>query len=333
MALFVFVIVFTSSASLAQQSVENRLNRLENEIQTLSQALFRDGAQVPVSNAGTANVAGSNNPQVRANTELRLSQLEVDLRNMNGQIEQLSYQMGNMQRDLDRLLAKMELRLSDLEARNIASGGLKTTNTQATQAVSVASGLTAQDVNNAASLTVDPKDPNTFPTGQLGTISVTNVGRNTLAGESNNTQSIEGQPRETEIQVTSLSPADLYDQAFAHLRERKYEDAQNDFQKFVAENPEHNLTPNAQYWLGETYYVRNDFERAARIFAEGYKNYPDGSKGPDNLLKLGMSLAGLGKSEDACLTFHQISKQYANAPTAILTRARQESDKLSCPDF
>ena len=323
-----------SSPAHAQQNVENRLNRLENEIQTLSQAIFRDGAGASLQGGDQAGSSVMNS-QVRANTELRLSQLEVDLRSMNGQIEEMGYKVEKMQRDLDRVLSKIELRLSDLEARAKVSGGTLSTedalstpqsapldaNAQTRETVQL-SGVSAQK-------TFDPNKPSEFPTGQLGTITVTPTQSSDAAEDTAAVQ----KPATDTVKVSALSPTELYDEAFSFLRAREYEKAQAAFQQFINNNPGHNLTPNAQYWLGETYYVRNDFERAARIFAEGYKNYPDGTKGPDNLLKLGMSLAGLGKNEDACLTFEQIRKQYSNAPTAILTRARQEGEKLSCPAY
>ena len=60
------------------------------------------------------------------------------------------------------------------------------------------------------------------------------------------------------------------------------------------------LAGNAQYWLGETYYVRKDYENAATAFALGYQKYPKSAKAADDLLKLGMSLGNLGKKPDAC---------------------------------
>src|SRR3546814_4312161 len=66
--------------------------------------------------------------------------------------------------------------------------------------------------------------------------------------------------------------------------------------------------------LGETYYVRGNYQQAAVTFAEGFETYPDNSKAPDNLLKLGMSLASLGSTQDACGTFTVLLDRYADAP-------------------
>ena len=72
-----------------------------------------------------------------------------------------------------------------------------------------------------------------------------------------------------------------------------------------SERPQDYLAGNAQYWMGETYYVRGRYQDAAVTFAEGYQKYPTNSKAPDNLLKLGMSLGQLGKKADACVAFAQ----------------------------
>ncbi|MBC7325381.1 MAG: tol-pal system protein YbgF, partial [Moorella sp. (in: Bacteria)] len=125
-------------------------------------------------------------------------------------------------------------------------------------------------------------------------------------------------------------PVGLYERSFSFLRDRNYDQAETGFADFLNRFPGHDLAPNAKYWLGETYYVRNNFERAARIFAEAYQQYPQGPKGPDNLLKLAMSLAGLGKTEDACVTFGQLQKEYPSGAIPVLMRAEKEMEKLGC---
>ena len=90
------------------------------------------------------------------------------------------------------------------------------------------------------------------------------------------------------------------------------------------------LAGNAQYWLGETYYVRKDYNNAAATFAEGYRKYPQSGKAADNLLKLGMSLGNVGQKKEACLTFNQLAHDFPKASSNITERAAQEKQRLSC---
>ena len=65
----------------------------------------------------------------------------------------------------------------------------------------------------------------------------------------------------------------------------EYEAAEVTFTKFLKDYPEDKLSSNAYYWLGETFYVRKNYQLAA-ITAAGYKKFPEGSKAADQLLKL-----------------------------------------------
>ena len=76
--------------------------------------------------------------------------------------------------------------------------------------------------------------------------------------------------------------------------------------------------------------MQNDFGQAARTFAEAYQKAPQGVKAADNLLKLGLSLAGLGRVDDACVSFEQLNKEFGGTSSAIIRRGEQESQKLGC---
>lgn len=122
----------------------------------------------------------------------------------------------------------------------------------------------------------------------------------------------------------------LYDSAFSDIRESKYESAAGKLDRFMSMYPSHSLAPNAQYWLAETYYVRGEYAQAARMFAQGYQDYPKGPKAGDSLLKLGLSLAQLGKKEDACLSYLQLKKEFPGVQSTVTRRADQEIKRLGC---
>lgn len=120
--------------------------------------------------------------------------------------------------------------------------------------------------------------------------------------------------------------------AFARdlLTRLNFEAAQLAFAEFLLEHGDHVLAGNAQYWLGETYYVRGNYSDAASAFIEGYQKFPEGSKAPDNLLKLGMSLAALDQKSDACATFAELLSRFENADDNLTRRATQEQGRLDC---
>ncbi|HVG80728.1 MAG TPA: tol-pal system protein YbgF, partial [Methylomirabilota bacterium] len=139
-------------------------------------------------------------------------------------------------------------------------------------------------------------------------------------------------------QVAALPPGELpagspeqqYQYAWGLLRGQDYPGAEAALRSFIGQHPQHTLAGNAQYWLGETYYVRKDYRQAAVAFAEGYQNYPNSAKAPDNLLKLGLALAQIGEKADACEAFAQLGRQFPTAPQSLKDRAQRERQRLTC---
>jgi len=122
----------------------------------------------------------------------------------------------------------------------------------------------------------------------------------------------------------------LYDDAIKKLQEGDYAAAERGFKTFIQRNPQNKLAGNAQYWLGETYYARRDYNSALTAFAEGYKVYKTSPKGPDNLLKLGITMSVLGRKPDACAVFSRFNQDYPRATDLQKRRIEQERQKNGC---
>jgi len=122
----------------------------------------------------------------------------------------------------------------------------------------------------------------------------------------------------------------LYNDAFKKLQEGDYGGAERGFKAFLQSNPKHVLAGNAQYWLGETYYAGRDYQNAMTALVEGYKVYKASPKGPDNLLKLGVTLAVLGRKPDACAVFAKFNQDYPRATDLQKRRVEQERQKNGC---
>jgi tol-pal system protein YbgF len=114
------------------------------------------------------------------------------------------------------------------------------------------------------------------------------------------------------------------------LQDGDYAGAERGFRSFVQRNPQSPLAGSAEYWLGETYYARRDYSNALTAYAEGYKVYKSSPKGPDNLLKLGITLAALGRKPDACAIFARFTHDYPRATDLQKRRVEQERQKNQC---
>ena len=102
------------------------------------------------------------------------------------------------------------------------------------------------------------------------------------------------------------------------------------FQEFMTVGNDSSLLSNANFWLAETYYVRENYKDAAKNYLSLYQVYPDSKKAADALLKLGISLVNMDQKEQGCVTFIQLKDTYPNANTAVLDRGKLEIEKNGC---
>ena len=275
--------------------------------------------------------------------EVRLSEMEIQMRTLTGRIEELQFQVDQLQGRLDAALNDIEFRLQLLEGNSPVAGvpgtapaptapDPATTPAPAPQPAPVAPTTAAPATDAPVGQTYDQilaLSGDQAPAGQ-GTLG-------TLQGSGSDpipAQPLQGTPAGAQaaaaVALPAGDPQTQYDYAFGILQSGNYTDAETAFRSFLAANPNHSLASNAQYWLGETFYVRGRFGEAAEAFSSGYRQVPDGSKVVDSLLKLGMSQAAMGQRPTACDTFSRLIADHPNATFAVLRRAEQERDRLQC---
>ena len=131
-------------------------------------------------------------------------------------------------------------------------------------------------------------------------------------------------------QLSDLEIKKKYENAIKLLWASKFNEAESELQNLKKIEPE-DLMPNIQYWLGEVYYAQKNFEKAIIAFGEGLEKYPESIKGPDNLLKLGLSFSNLKKKDEACNILFELEIKYKDAPKNVQERASSEIKKLECP--
>jgi tol-pal system protein YbgF len=129
---------------------------------------------------------------------------------------------------------------------------------------------------------------------------------------------------------SSNDPKHLYEQAYGYLLQRDYGAAETAFNEFLTKFPNDSLSGNAQYWLGETHFVRGQYKAAASAFLKGYQTYAQGAKAPDSLLKLAMSLDRLGQKDAACSSFAELATKFPTAPKSVKARAQSERQRVGC---
>ncbi len=154
------------------------------------------------------------------------------------------------------------------------------------------------------------------------------AGDSKSAGGSAGGETAAGKPPAT---VASADPEQMqadYKAAYALLspQARRYDEAAKAFSDFLTRYPQSPLAGNAQYWLGEAYYVSQKNEQALAAFEQLVKSYPDSAKVPGALYKIGRIRAASGDREKAILALKKVVTDYPTSPAAGL--AREQLKKL-----
>ncbi len=113
-----------------------------------------------------------------------------------------------------------------------------------------------------------------------------------------------------------------YGKAFDALKAANYPVAIAGMREFLSSHPEHELADNAQYWLGEAYYVTRDYDNAVAAFTTVGQRWPDSSKAPDAMLKLGFAQFELKRLAAAKQTLAQVGTRYPGTEAARLAQER-----------
>lgn len=130
--------------------------------------------------------------------------------------------------------------------------------------------------------------------------------------------------------VKTQAAEEIYQQGLDAVKTGENDLAVQKFTSLMTKYPNHKLAGNAQYWMGEAYYAKKDYAKAAVSFAKGYEKYKNGSKGADNILKLGMSMKELGKKDEACTAFINLPKEFPKAEKTLKDKAAALAKSLNC---
>ena len=113
-----------------------------------------------------------------------------------------------------------------------------------------------------------------------------------------------------------------YQEAFALLKDGRYEEAIGHFQAFLTQYPSGNYSDNALYWTGEANYVMRNFTDALEAFQKVVATYPSSAKVPDARLKIGYVYYELGEWQKAHDILAQLKQTMPNTTIGRLAEAR-----------
>jgi tol-pal system protein YbgF len=279
--------------------MRQRLDQLEGQVSDLQVVVgtFQSLTKGRPSNAGAATADGSVGADIDGRVrdlETRMGQLSTQMSEVSQQLRQLNGQLGGKALPAAPLAAGAETLVNaDASAATGEEGGFgKTEVLKADGSDPIAQALQAD--GNAAPLVADAA------------------------------------PQLASVDPAAMTPQQTYEGAYGQLLQQDYAGAEQGFRRFLAQYPGDQLASDAQYFLGETHYVRGQYKPAAEAYLKGYSTFRQARRAPDSLLKLAMSLSRLNQKESSCNAFVALDSEYPNAPAQVKRRAISERERIGC---
>ncbi len=288
----------------------------------------------------------------------RVIQLQEQVRNLTGKLEEMNFQILQMQEQMRKIQEDNEFRFEELEKKKKADAGSDASiNTAAADSAAVGSAdetgdkeprrTAAADAGNdnvaqdntdlqpAQDATAD-NSADSVATGQQTQITVASQAPRALGSirfdASGNV--IGGSLTEEPAQPVALpqtdNPNELYNAAYQYILAGDYRSAEAGFRAHIDRYPADPMTSDARYWLGEALYGQERYAESATVFIDMQRDYPDSKRGAENMLKLGMAMAKLNDREVACATFAKVGSRFPSAAPAILKRVDEERKLNHC---
>ena len=282
--------VFVTAAVFAAPAFAQQRLSLAERVERLEQQSSSRGGSVDL---------------VNQNQELQ-SQVQALL----GQIEELKHQLGQMQQRGKDQYIDLDTRLGRLEG----GGGRVPAATSAPTTPAMQDIELGSPVRDSGSLT--PEDATlTQPVTPVDGGTTANV---PSAGSSD------------AIPASSDPAAEkrAYDEAFVALKDGRYAESARRFQSFISQYPDSDLAGNAYYWLGESYYVTQNYRVALETFDTLLSRFPANQKAPDALLKTGYCQYELKQWDAAEKTLADVTTRYPETTVARLAQGRLRALKL-----
>lgn len=324
------------AARSQDRGLQERIDRLEKDLTMLQRQVYRG----PVVTGGSSNAV---------DTELRMDRLETQMRELTGRVEDAVNGFDQLRRRIEQINSDIEVRFSQSQGQPRSAAS----NSHSAVGISDSSDSPASPGGQIAMRGPAPVFSPATPRGSESSVAPGSVvpaprdppmGRGTLtppgpaptqgqastSRESQTNVAAAGNPRPGGSALRSGSAPAQYNQAYGLLKQADYPAAEEAFKSFIEQHPNDPLAGSAQYWLGETFYVRGKYGEAATAFAEGYRKYPKGTKAADDLLKLGMSLARANQKQNACVALAQLDRDFPHPGAAIKDRASAEKKRLGC---
>ena len=304
LVIFLTNIILAEEEEIYLKAISDQIQVITKDLKTLEKAVYQKSDLVSKKPSSLIS-SDSLNEDIMTKHLLKLNEIEDQFRELTNKFEEVNFKLDKLSTRVTKIQSDTQLRFSDMENGNINS-----------------------KIEKQTSLPGSAK-PQDF--GAAPAYETSNLPKEQSINSIESAQTVITEQTEAKDSLLPDKPAeDQYEFAVSFMKIGDYETAEFALKEFIDKNKDHDLAGSAQYWYGETFRIRQLYSDAATAYLDGYQNYPKSIKGPDNLLKLGITMVELGEKDQGCKMISGIKKEYPKANKSVLQKAQYEQKKFKC---
>ncbi|MGB0132933.1 tol-pal system protein YbgF [Dokdonella sp.] len=240
----------------------------------------------------------------------QIQALQSQVQALQGQVEELRHELGQAQQRSKDQYIDLDSRIGRIEGGTAGGVAPAALGAMDQELQDIELGSTPQSDSGTLTTT----DTQLMPTDQVGTSAPLAL----------------GEPVTQELPALNDPEAEkrAYDEAFSALKDGRYAESARRFQSFIDQYPNTDLTGNAYYWLGESYYVTQNYQVALETFGILLARFPQNQKAPDALLKTGYCQYELKQWDAAEATLNKVLATYPDTTVSRLAQGRMRALQL-----
>ena len=150
---------------------------------------------------------------------------------------------------------------------------------------------------------------------------------NEVKGTLQRSPSAEGSPITDEVTVaepanSSESPLEIYQAAYRDYQRGNFDLALEGFRDYLKQEPASDLSDNAAYWVGESFFSQKKYREAITQFDSIINTFPKSDKVPAALLKKGYAYIESGERAQGIVQLQYVVHEHPRSSEATLARQR-----------
>jgi tol-pal system protein YbgF len=286
------------------QRLDSQLGQVQKEKESIKKEMEVIRAELAAFKKEMENNLSSlqaENQKTRADLFLRLETLQSDTRALSTGVEEYKEFVKTPSREISRVKEDVEVRLKILEERGKAS----------------------EDKNRSVEEKIRFNEERLK--GMEDRLKDLDVKMSSKLTELERSVQVKEPPAEPK--APSTTAGNVYKEAYEAFQKGDLDGSRRKFEAFLKQYPNMELSDNAQFWIGETYYLKKDYEKAILEYEKVIVKYPEGDKVSAALLKQGLAFLELGDKTNARNLLKRVTERYPQTEQAEIAKKKLETIK------